>query len=145
MGRGVDRQQEKKKKLLKRDVARLIIVNTYYTFWFLRLIAEINLKFVFPLTRAPRFCVTHTSSTKHASAELKFWHLRQEKPRKDVDPFPQMATLLPLRPKSCIPQLSEMQVGCPAILWSLKMLMLGFCTLALKFYHKLLIFFFGFC
>nr|XP_020770290.1 regulator of G-protein signaling 22 isoform X2 [Odocoileus virginianus texanus] len=58
---------------------------------------------------APRFCVTHTSSTKHASAELKFWHLRQEKPRKDVDPFPQMATLLPLRPKSCIPQLSEMQ------------------------------------
>uniref|UniRef100_A0AC11CI33 Regulator of G protein signaling 22 n=1 Tax=Ovis aries TaxID=9940 RepID=A0AC11CI33_SHEEP len=58
---------------------------------------------------APRFCVTHTSSTKHASAELKFWHLRQEQPRKDVDPFPQMATLLPLRPKSCIPQLSEMQ------------------------------------
>ncbi|KAI4565935.1 hypothetical protein MJT46_009310 [Ovis ammon polii x Ovis aries] len=58
---------------------------------------------------APRFCVTHTSSTKHASAELKFWHLRQEQPRKDVDPFPQMATLLPLRPKSCIPQLPEMQ------------------------------------
>ncbi|KAB0371506.1 hypothetical protein FD755_016444, partial [Muntiacus reevesi] len=58
---------------------------------------------------APRFCVTHTPSTKLASAELKFWHLRQEKPRKDVDPFPQMATLLPLRPKSCIPQLSEMQ------------------------------------
>ncbi|XP_067567724.1 regulator of G-protein signaling 22 isoform X2 [Pseudorca crassidens] len=58
---------------------------------------------------APRFCVTHSSSTKHASAELKFWHLRQEKPRKDVDPFPQMATLLPLRPKSCIPQIPEMQ------------------------------------
>ncbi|XP_044933921.1 regulator of G-protein signaling 22 isoform X2 [Mustela putorius furo] len=58
---------------------------------------------------APRFCVTHSSSVKHASAELKFWHLRQEKPRKDVDPFPQMATLLPLRPKSCIPQISDMQ------------------------------------
>ncbi|XP_070078507.1 regulator of G-protein signaling 22 isoform X4 [Equus caballus] len=58
---------------------------------------------------APRFCVTHSSSAKHAIAELKFWHLRQEKPRKDVDPFPQMATLLPLRPKSCIPQMSEMQ------------------------------------
>ncbi|KAJ8781437.1 hypothetical protein J1605_007697 [Eschrichtius robustus] len=68
-----------------------------------------NLKFVFPPTRAPRFCVTHSPSTKHASAELKFWHLRQEKPRKDVDPFPQMATLLPLRPKSCIPQIPEMQ------------------------------------
>ncbi|XP_034524404.1 regulator of G-protein signaling 22 [Ailuropoda melanoleuca] len=60
-------------------------------------------------TWAPRFCVTHSSSAKHASAELKFWHLRQEKPRKDVDPFPQMATLLPLRPKSCIPQISDMQ------------------------------------
>ncbi|XP_039089791.1 regulator of G-protein signaling 22 isoform X2 [Hyaena hyaena] len=59
--------------------------------------------------RAPRFCVHHSSSAKHATAELKFWHLRQEKPRKDVDPFPQMATLLPLRPKSCIPQISDMQ------------------------------------
>ncbi|KAI5170143.1 Regulator Of G-Protein Signaling 22 [Manis pentadactyla] len=58
---------------------------------------------------APRFCVTHSSSAKYASAELRFWHLRQEKPRKDVDPFPQMATLLPLRPKSCIPQITEMQ------------------------------------
>ncbi|KAL6058118.1 hypothetical protein STEG23_038263, partial [Scotinomys teguina] len=58
---------------------------------------------------APRFCVTHSSSTKNASAELKFWRLRQEKPRKDVDPFPQMATLLPLRPKSCIPQVPEAQ------------------------------------
>ncbi|XP_012498982.1 PREDICTED: regulator of G-protein signaling 22 [Propithecus coquereli] len=58
---------------------------------------------------APRFCVTHSDSAKHASAELKFWHLRQEKPRKDIDPFPQMATLLPLRPKSCIPQISEIQ------------------------------------
>ncbi|CAO2602509.1 Regulator of G-protein signaling 22, partial [Lemmus lemmus] len=58
---------------------------------------------------APRFCVTHSLSTKNASAELKFWRLRQEKPRKDVDPFPQMATLLPLRPKSCIPQVPEVQ------------------------------------
>uniref|UniRef100_A0A2K5QNP9 Regulator of G protein signaling 22 n=1 Tax=Cebus imitator TaxID=2715852 RepID=A0A2K5QNP9_CEBIM len=58
---------------------------------------------------APRFCVTHSASTKYASAELKFWHLRQTKPRKDIDPFPQMATLLPLRPKSCIPQIPEMQ------------------------------------
>lgn len=58
---------------------------------------------------APRFCITHLSSTESASAKLKFWHLRQEKPRKDIDPFPQMATLLPLRPKSCNPQISEIQ------------------------------------
>ncbi|XP_053415366.1 regulator of G-protein signaling 22 isoform X1 [Nycticebus coucang] len=57
----------------------------------------------------PRFCVTHSASAKHANAELKLWHFRQEKPRKDIDPFPQMATLLPLRPKSCIPQTSEIQ------------------------------------
>nr|XP_008981666.3 regulator of G-protein signaling 22 isoform X7 [Callithrix jacchus] len=59
--------------------------------------------------RAPRFCVTHSASTKYATAELKFWHLRQTKPRKDIDPFPQMATLLPLRPKTCIPQIPEIQ------------------------------------
>ncbi|XP_035132506.3 regulator of G-protein signaling 22 isoform X9 [Callithrix jacchus] len=58
---------------------------------------------------APRFCVTHSASTKYATAELKFWHLRQTKPRKDIDPFPQMATLLPLRPKTCIPQIPEIQ------------------------------------
>ncbi|XP_036293302.2 regulator of G-protein signaling 22 [Pipistrellus kuhlii] len=56
---------------------------------------------------APRFCVTHSSAIKHASAELKLWHRRQENPRKDIDPFPQIATLLPLRPKSCIPQISD--------------------------------------
>ncbi|XP_060051992.1 regulator of G-protein signaling 22 isoform X2 [Erinaceus europaeus] len=56
---------------------------------------------------APRYCVTHLCSTKNVSAKLKFWHLRQETPRKDIDPFPQMATLLPLRPKSCIPQITE--------------------------------------
>ncbi|XP_023555724.1 regulator of G-protein signaling 22 isoform X1 [Octodon degus] len=58
---------------------------------------------------APRFCITHLSSAKSVSAELKFWHFRQEEPRKDIDPFPQMATLLPLRPKSCNPQISEIQ------------------------------------
>lgn len=76
-----------------------------------------NLKVFSSINRGPRFCVTHSVSTKNASAELKFWRLRQEKPRKDVDPFPQMATLLPLRPKSCIPQVPEVQVGCPA--WEL--------------------------
>ncbi|XP_036904169.1 regulator of G-protein signaling 22 isoform X3 [Sturnira hondurensis] len=64
---------------------------------------------------APRFCVTHSCAIKHASAELKLWHLRQEQPRKDVDPFPQIPTLLPLRPKSCIPQISEIQKEEPSL------------------------------
>ncbi|XP_038601132.1 regulator of G-protein signaling 22 isoform X2 [Tachyglossus aculeatus] len=54
--------------------------------------------------RGPRFCVTHSNTIKNASSGLKFWHIRQERPRKDVDPFPQMVTLLPLRPKSCTPR-----------------------------------------
>ncbi|XP_074124366.1 regulator of G-protein signaling 22 isoform X2 [Sminthopsis crassicaudata] len=57
----------------------------------------------------PRFCVTHKYEIKNASAELKFWHSRQEQPRKDIDPFPQMVTLLPLRPKSCMPQISTLK------------------------------------
>ncbi|XP_043832251.1 regulator of G-protein signaling 22 [Dromiciops gliroides] len=57
----------------------------------------------------PRFCVTHKFEIKNASAELKFWHSRQERPRKDIDPFPQMATLLPLRPKSCMPQIPTLK------------------------------------
>ncbi|XP_056679250.1 regulator of G-protein signaling 22 isoform X2 [Monodelphis domestica] len=55
----------------------------------------------------PRFCVTHSYELKNASAVLKFWHSRQDQPRKDIDPFPQMVTLLPLRPKSCIPLKDE--------------------------------------
>ncbi|XP_072462984.1 regulator of G-protein signaling 22 isoform X2 [Notamacropus eugenii] len=57
----------------------------------------------------PRFCVTHKYEIKNASAELKFWHSRQEQPRKDIDPFPQMVTLLPLRPKSCMPQIPTLK------------------------------------
>ncbi|KAM5313710.1 regulator of G-protein signaling 22 isoform 2-T3 [Glossophaga mutica] len=64
---------------------------------------------------APRFCVTHSCAIRHANAELKLWHLRQEKPRKDVDPFPQIPTLLPLRPKSCIPQISDTQKEEPSL------------------------------
>uniref|UniRef100_A0A4X2KAI3 Regulator of G protein signaling 22 n=1 Tax=Vombatus ursinus TaxID=29139 RepID=A0A4X2KAI3_VOMUR len=58
----------------------------------------------------PRFCVTHKYEIKNASAELKFWHSRQERPRKDIDPFPQMVTLLPLRPKSCMPQIPTLKI-----------------------------------
>uniref|UniRef100_A0A8D0GFZ0 Regulator of G protein signaling 22 n=1 Tax=Sphenodon punctatus TaxID=8508 RepID=A0A8D0GFZ0_SPHPU len=55
----------------------------------------------------PKYCVTHTAATRTASAKLKLWHTRQEKPRIDVDPFPQMVTLLPLRAKSCIPKIAQ--------------------------------------
>ncbi|KAM9386838.1 LOW QUALITY PROTEIN: regulator of G-protein signaling 22 [Phaethornis superciliosus] len=52
----------------------------------------------------PRFCVTHSAAIKTASAKLKLWHTCQERPRVDVDPFPQMVSLLPLTLKSCTPR-----------------------------------------
>uniref|UniRef100_A0A8C3TC97 Regulator of G protein signaling 22 n=1 Tax=Chelydra serpentina TaxID=8475 RepID=A0A8C3TC97_CHESE len=61
----------------------------------------------------PRFCVTHTAAIQTASAKLKQWHTSHERPRMDIDPYPQMVTLLPLRAKSCIPRIapSHPQVG----------------------------------
>ncbi|XP_032078874.1 regulator of G-protein signaling 22 isoform X2 [Thamnophis elegans] len=53
----------------------------------------------------PRFCVTHKADIQATVAKLKIWHARQQKPRVDVDPFPQMVSLLPLRPKSCMPKI----------------------------------------
>ncbi|XP_009948776.1 PREDICTED: regulator of G-protein signaling 22, partial [Leptosomus discolor] len=53
----------------------------------------------------PRFCVTHSTAIEAASAKLKFWHRCQERPRVDIDPFPQIVSLLPLTPKSCTPRI----------------------------------------
>uniref|UniRef100_A0A2K5EZT5 Regulator of G-protein signaling 22 n=1 Tax=Aotus nancymaae TaxID=37293 RepID=A0A2K5EZT5_AOTNA len=53
-----------------------------------------------------KICVTHSASNKYASAELKFWHLRQTKPRKDIDPFPQMTQI-------CIPQILRSSLSQP--------------------------------
>ncbi|NXP55519.1 RGS22 protein, partial [Heliornis fulica] len=53
----------------------------------------------------PRFCVNHSTAIEAASAKLKLWHTCQERPRVDIDPFPQMVSLLPLTPKSCIPRI----------------------------------------
>lgn len=55
------------------------------------------------LPRGPRFCVTHSTAVDAASAKLKFWHTCQERPRVDIDPFPQIVSLLPLTQKSGIP------------------------------------------
>ncbi|XP_061460055.1 regulator of G-protein signaling 22 isoform X2 [Rhineura floridana] len=55
----------------------------------------------------PRFCVIHTAAIQATTAKLKIWHSRQQKPRMDVDPFPQMVSLLPLRAKSCMPKIAQ--------------------------------------
>lgn len=78
------------------------------------------------LPRGPRFCVTHTAGIQTASTKLKFWHSRQQKPRTDVDPFPQMVSLLPLRAKSCMPKITHSQYQ--VLLWSLLLQFLQ-CTL----------------
>ncbi|XP_053571891.1 regulator of G-protein signaling 22 [Bombina bombina] len=51
----------------------------------------------------PRFCLSDSSQI---GADIKLWSRRQLRPKRDADPFAQMATLLPLRPKSCMPRIS---------------------------------------
>ncbi|XP_056186433.1 regulator of G-protein signaling 22 [Falco biarmicus] len=55
---------------------------------------------------APRFRVTHSTAIETASAKLKLWHTYQERPRVDIDPFPQIVSLLPFTPKSCVPRIT---------------------------------------
>ncbi|NXK36038.1 RGS22 protein, partial [Piprites chloris] len=73
-----------------------------WNIWHLR---QIQPEVVKPLLLywGPRFCVTHSTAIETASAKLKFWHTCQERPRVDIDPFPQIVSLLPLTQKSCIP------------------------------------------
>ncbi|XP_027548262.1 regulator of G-protein signaling 22 isoform X2 [Neopelma chrysocephalum] len=72
--------------------------------WNIRHLRQIQPEVVKPLLLywGPRFCVTHSTAIEAASAKLKFWHTCQERPRVDIDPFPQIVSLLPLTQKSCI-------------------------------------------
>ncbi|KAM4688914.1 regulator of G-protein signaling 22 [Discoglossus pictus] len=51
---------------------------------------------------APRFCLADTA---HIGAHMKLMSSRQLKPKRDADPFAHTTTLLPLRPKSCMPKI----------------------------------------
>ncbi|NXE07448.1 RGS22 protein, partial [Lophotis ruficrista] len=75
--------------------------------WNIKHLRQIQPEVVKPLLLywGPRFCVTHSTAIETASAKLKLWHTSQERPRVDIDPFPQMVSLLPLTPKSCIPRI----------------------------------------
>uniref|UniRef100_A0A8C3BAC7 Regulator of G protein signaling 22 n=1 Tax=Cairina moschata TaxID=8855 RepID=A0A8C3BAC7_CAIMO len=75
--------------------------------WNIKHLRRIQPEVVKPLLLywGPRFCVTHSTAIDTASAQLKFWHTCQERPRVDIDPFPQMVSLLPLTPKSCVPRM----------------------------------------
>ncbi|XP_009467686.1 PREDICTED: regulator of G-protein signaling 22 [Nipponia nippon] len=75
--------------------------------WNIRHLRRIQPEVVKPLLLywGPRFCVTHSTEIETASAKLKLWHTCQERPRVDIDPFPQMVSLLPLTPKSCMPRI----------------------------------------
>ncbi|XP_066847330.1 regulator of G-protein signaling 22 isoform X3 [Anser cygnoides] len=75
--------------------------------WNIKHLRRIQPEVVKPLLLywGPRFCVTHSTAIDTASAKLKFWHTCQERPRVDIDPFPQMVSLLPLTSKSCMPRM----------------------------------------
>ncbi|XP_010138860.1 PREDICTED: regulator of G-protein signaling 22, partial [Buceros rhinoceros silvestris] len=64
----------------------------------------------------PRFCVTHSTAIETASAKLKLWHTCQERPKVDIDPFPEIVSLLPLTLKSCTPRIpSSLSQGRSAV------------------------------
>ncbi|XP_062424307.1 regulator of G-protein signaling 22 [Rhea pennata] len=77
--------------------------------WNIRHLRQIQPEVVKPLLLywGPRFCVTHSTAIQTACTKLKLWHTHQERPRVDIDPFPQMVSLLPLRPKSCLPRITH--------------------------------------
>uniref|UniRef100_A0A8C0BHX0 Regulator of G protein signaling 22 n=1 Tax=Buteo japonicus TaxID=224669 RepID=A0A8C0BHX0_9AVES len=83
--------------------------------WNIRHLRQIQPEVVKPLLLywGPRFCVTHSTAIETASAKLKLWHTCQDRPRVDIDPFPQIVSLLPLTLKSCTPRIppSLPQVG----------------------------------
>ncbi|XP_053323726.1 regulator of G-protein signaling 22 isoform X2 [Spea bombifrons] len=53
----------------------------------------------------PRFCLADSSAAHNVDADLKLWYDRQLRPKRDADPFAHTVTLLPLRPKSCMPRI----------------------------------------
>lgn len=59
--------------------------------------------------RAPRFLL---KQMMHANPDknLLYNHLQNLKPRIGVDPKPPTATLLPLRPKSCLPKMRQQEL-----------------------------------
>ncbi|XP_042642190.1 regulator of G-protein signaling 22 [Tyto alba] len=75
--------------------------------WNIKHLRRIQPEVVKPLLLywGPRFCVAHSTAIETASAKLKLWHTCQERPRVDIDPFPQIVSLLPLTPKSCMPRI----------------------------------------
>ncbi|XP_075069958.1 regulator of G-protein signaling 22 isoform X2 [Mixophyes fleayi] len=54
----------------------------------------------------PRFCSGDSALASNVGADLRIWYDRQLRPKRDVDPFAQTVTLLPHRPKSCVPRIS---------------------------------------
>ncbi|NXX20908.1 RGS22 protein, partial [Podargus strigoides] len=75
--------------------------------WNIKHLRQIQPEVVKPLLLywGPKFCVTRSTAIETASAKLKLWHTYQERPKVDIDPFPQMVSLLPLTPKSCVPRI----------------------------------------
>ncbi|XP_044150762.1 regulator of G-protein signaling 22 [Bufo gargarizans] len=54
----------------------------------------------------PRFCLSNSVMAAKVGADLQLHYDRQLRPKRDVNPFAQTITLLPLRPKSCMPRIS---------------------------------------
>nr|XP_014343548.1 PREDICTED: regulator of G-protein signaling 22 [Latimeria chalumnae] len=87
-------------------LSRLCLLHA--AFWTAQHLFHIQPDVVKPLLLywGPRYCTTLAAKSQNASAQLKLWHERQLRPRISVEPCPQVITLLPLRPRSCLPRRS---------------------------------------
>uniref|UniRef100_H3B5N7 Regulator of G protein signaling 22 n=1 Tax=Latimeria chalumnae TaxID=7897 RepID=H3B5N7_LATCH len=88
-------------------LSRLCLLHA--AFWTAQHLFHIQPDVVKPLLLywGPRYCTTLAAKSQNASAQLKLWHERQLRPRISVEPCPQVITLLPLRPRSCLPRFDE--------------------------------------
>ncbi|XP_069050940.1 regulator of G-protein signaling 22 isoform X2 [Lepisosteus oculatus] len=75
--------------------------------WMEKHLQQIQPKITEPLLLywGPRFCLAHASPREKVAAKLRLWRERQLRPPLNIDPHPRTVTLLPLRPKSCVPRI----------------------------------------
>ncbi|MBN3315340.1 RGS22 protein, partial [Atractosteus spatula] len=75
--------------------------------WMEKHLQQIQPKITEPLLLywGPRFCLAHASPREKVAGKLRLWRERQLRPPLNIDPHPRTVTLLPLRPKSCVPRI----------------------------------------
>uniref|UniRef100_W5MU47 Regulator of G protein signaling 22 n=1 Tax=Lepisosteus oculatus TaxID=7918 RepID=W5MU47_LEPOC len=90
--------------------------------WMEKHLQQIQPKITEPLLLywGPRFCLAHASPREKVAAKLRLWRERQLRPPLNIDPHPRTVTLLPLRPKSCVPRIGPQDAQPASLQWPKK-------------------------